>query len=257
MRANSLLDYQNRFHTGHENAPYVENLIGNTPLLRIECFMRQFPRVQMLAKAEWFNPGGSVKVRAAARIVAEAFRAGRLGPGEAQKITLDLAAQQSTEVTDSIRRAFRLPAGAPGMFMFDIAGQMVARYVDTQKSLLDLIVEQSSAMLETTRDRGDSGSRIAGNMANALQDSVDRAVTAQMMMLDLAAQQTREVTEAVKQQTGISGTPAAAAADSVQMGMDILVDAQTKSPNCHDEGEDYIHNHARRDDSHPLGDAFR
>jgi cysteine synthase B len=57
--------------------------IGNTPLLRIECFMRQFPRVQMLAKAEWFNPGGSVKDRAAARIVAEAFRAGRLGPGEA------------------------------------------------------------------------------------------------------------------------------------------------------------------------------
>lgn len=56
--------------------------IGNTPLLRIECFMRQFPRVQMLAKAEWFNPGGSVKDRAAARIVAEAFRAGRLGPGE-------------------------------------------------------------------------------------------------------------------------------------------------------------------------------
>lgn len=159
-------------------------------------------------------------------LITALFHKGLERMAQAQKITLDLAAQQSAEVTGAIRHAFRMPAGAPGMFVFDIAGQMVGRYVETQKSLLDLMVEQSSAMVATTRDRGDSGSRIAGNLANALQQSVDRAVTAQKMMLDLAAQQTREVTEAVKQQTGISGTPAAAAADSVQMGMDILVDAQ-------------------------------
>ena len=57
--------------------------IGNTPLVRIERVARVPAGVQILAKAEWFNPGGSVKDRAAARIVAEAERAGRLRPGVA------------------------------------------------------------------------------------------------------------------------------------------------------------------------------
>ena len=60
--------------------------IGNTPLLSFEALTRHFPRVQLLGKAEWYNPGGSVKDRAAARIVAEARRAGKLAPG---KILLD------------------------------------------------------------------------------------------------------------------------------------------------------------------------
>ena len=41
--------------------------IGNTPLLRLERASSQFPNVEIYAKAEWFNPGGSVKDRAAAR----------------------------------------------------------------------------------------------------------------------------------------------------------------------------------------------
>jgi len=55
--------------------------IGNTPLLRPERVTRDLPGVEILAKAEWFNPGGSVKDRAAAAIVAEAERSGRLRPG--------------------------------------------------------------------------------------------------------------------------------------------------------------------------------
>src|SRR6185369_17020711 len=56
--------------------------IGNTPLLRLERIARDFPNIQLLGKAEWLNPGGSVKDRAASRIVAEARAAGRLGPGK-------------------------------------------------------------------------------------------------------------------------------------------------------------------------------
>jgi S-sulfo-L-cysteine synthase (O-acetyl-L-serine-dependent) len=56
--------------------------IGNTPLLRLERIAREFPNIQLLGKAEWLNPGGSVKDRAASRIVAEARAAGRLGPGK-------------------------------------------------------------------------------------------------------------------------------------------------------------------------------
>ena len=60
--------------------------VGNTPLLRLERVARDLPNIQLLGKAEWMNPGGSVKDRAASNIVAEARPAGRLGPG---RILLD------------------------------------------------------------------------------------------------------------------------------------------------------------------------
>ena len=52
--------------------PGITKLIGNTPLLRIRMFEREFPRVEVYAKAEWFNPGGSVKDRAALSMIEDA-----------------------------------------------------------------------------------------------------------------------------------------------------------------------------------------
>ena len=60
--------------------------IGNTPLLRLEHACRAFPNVEFCAKAEWFNPGGSVKDRAAQRMIREGERKGELRPG---KVILD------------------------------------------------------------------------------------------------------------------------------------------------------------------------
>jgi len=56
--------------------------IGNTPLLRLEALTRDLPGVALLGKAEWYNPGGSVKDRAAANIIAEGRRSGHLRPGK-------------------------------------------------------------------------------------------------------------------------------------------------------------------------------
>jgi len=56
--------------------------IGNTPLLRFQRVSRNSKGIEVLAKAEWVNPGGSVKDRAAASIVADAQRTGNLGPGK-------------------------------------------------------------------------------------------------------------------------------------------------------------------------------
>src|SRR5436309_15697584 len=53
-------------------------LIGNTPLLRVRLFKRAFPRVEVYAKAEWFNPGGSVKDRAALSMIEDGERRGAL-----------------------------------------------------------------------------------------------------------------------------------------------------------------------------------
>ena len=56
--------------------------IGNTPLLRFERVTADLPHAEIYAKAEWTNPGGSVKDRAAAGIVEEAFRTGKLNGGK-------------------------------------------------------------------------------------------------------------------------------------------------------------------------------
>jgi S-sulfo-L-cysteine synthase (O-acetyl-L-serine-dependent) len=57
-------------------------LIGNTPLLRLERLTRDLPGIEVLGKAEWYNPGGSVKDRAASNIVAQARASGKFGPGQ-------------------------------------------------------------------------------------------------------------------------------------------------------------------------------
>jgi cysteine synthase B len=52
--------------------------IGNTPLVRLDELTRDMPGIQILGKAEWANPGGSVKDRAASAIVMDGMRRGVL-----------------------------------------------------------------------------------------------------------------------------------------------------------------------------------
>jgi cysteine synthase B len=62
-------------------AETIIGLIGNTPLLRIRMFESEFPQLEVYAKAEWFNPGGSVKDRAALAMIEDAERSGALDGG--------------------------------------------------------------------------------------------------------------------------------------------------------------------------------
>src|SRR5207237_1651200 len=64
----------------------VLDMIGRTPLVRLHQFERQHPGVELYAKAEWQNPGGSVKDRAATRMILDGQASGALTPG---KVILD------------------------------------------------------------------------------------------------------------------------------------------------------------------------
>src|ERR1700747_1823814 len=59
-------------------SPGITKLVGNTPLLRVRLFEREFPGLEVYAKAEWFNPGGSVKDRAALAMIEDGERRGAL-----------------------------------------------------------------------------------------------------------------------------------------------------------------------------------
>jgi cysteine synthase B len=69
----------------HDRYPAL-NLIGNTRMVEILCFKREFPEVRVYAKAEYTNPGGSLKDRPVRRMLLEALMAGEIGNG---RIVLD------------------------------------------------------------------------------------------------------------------------------------------------------------------------
>jgi cysteine synthase B len=71
-------------HTPTQNVLGTRSLarIGNTPLLRLERIACDLPGIQILGKAEWLNPGGSVKDRAASNIVSQARASGKFAAGK-------------------------------------------------------------------------------------------------------------------------------------------------------------------------------
>ncbi len=69
--------------TARPEARSLEQLVGNTPLITFRHITRHLPdTVTLYAKAEWYNPGGSIKDRAALNIIRQAEASGDLRPGK-------------------------------------------------------------------------------------------------------------------------------------------------------------------------------
>jgi len=85
---------------------FVTEQIGNTPLLQLTRIVKLRPDVQLLAKAEWFNPGGSVKDRAALFIVEDAMARGQLSHG---KVLIDSTSGNTGIAYAMIGAAKRIP----------------------------------------------------------------------------------------------------------------------------------------------------
>lgn len=81
MNTNNLTDYQNHFAATPVSTSYVENLIGNTPLLAIH-FHFHGKRRTIFAKAEHLNLSGSIKDRMALHIISSAYRDGTIKKGD-------------------------------------------------------------------------------------------------------------------------------------------------------------------------------
>ncbi len=90
-----------------KRAESVLDLIGDTPLLEIRNLAEGLPaRVRIFAKLEGFNPGGSVKDRAALRMVQEGIRTGNLRP---DKTILDSSSGNTGIALAMIGRVFGYP----------------------------------------------------------------------------------------------------------------------------------------------------
>jgi S-sulfo-L-cysteine synthase (O-acetyl-L-serine-dependent) len=81
MNPFASIPLDDRYREFHERYPAL-NLIGNTRMVEILCFKEEFPEVRVYAKAEYANPGGSLKDRPVRRMLLEAFISGRIGKGQ-------------------------------------------------------------------------------------------------------------------------------------------------------------------------------
>ena len=84
----------------------VVDLVGNTPLVRLRGFEKGLRGVELYAKLEGKNPGGSVKDRPAARMIAEGERSGALRPG---KTILDATSGNTGIAYAMLAAAQRIP----------------------------------------------------------------------------------------------------------------------------------------------------
>ena len=77
------------------------------------------------------------------------------------------------------------------MFRFDLIGQTFERFVETEKSAIDLAVEQSHAVVGLAKERGTSASKVAAGVTSLFKQSVEHSVAAQKKALDFMRSSTK------------------------------------------------------------------
>jgi hypothetical protein len=154
--------------------------------------------------------------------VAALYKKGSERVVEVSKSSMDSAVQQSSEILVSYKKASPVIVS----FLFDLTSHAVEGYATLQKGLLDLTVEQSSAVIEASQEYSSDPSKAKDVFTGLFLKSVDRAVAAQTSILNFAAKQTKTASDMVKQQSGVAGTAVESLTDSVQQGVDSAIAAQ-------------------------------
>ena len=70
------------------------------------------------------------------------------------------------ELIEACKKAVRFIPEAPGLFLFDLIGQTFERFVETEKSAIDLAVEQSHTVVGLAKERGTSASKVAAGVTS-------------------------------------------------------------------------------------------
>src|ERR671922_2304849 len=126
----------------------VFDLIGRTPLVRLRRFERETPGIELYAKAEWQNPGGSVKDRAAARMILDGEASGALTP---EKTILD-ATSGNTGIAYAMvgaARGYRVKLCVPENASPE--RKMILRALGTELVLTDALDGTDGAIREARR----------------------------------------------------------------------------------------------------------
>ena len=107
---------------------------------------------------------------------------------ELQKKSLEAALQQNAEAIATYKK------GAQAVTMpnvFELAGKALESYIEAQKSVIDQIVQQTTALVESTKGSGVSAQKVAETFTKNIEQSIERTVEVQKKALELAVQQAK------------------------------------------------------------------
>jgi hypothetical protein len=143
-----------------------------------------------------------------------------------QKKTLDIGAEQTGEWIGAWKKTLSYFPVTTLPFFFDVAGQALQTAIETQKSAIDMVVEQTHAANGIAKVRGEAYSKIADGVTASIQKSVERSMEAQKTILEFASEQNTAVCESTKKQFGTAAGPAAVIVDTFQRGAHAVIEAQ-------------------------------
>lgn len=135
-----------------------------------------------------------------------------------QKKILDVAAEQTTEVLAAWKKVVNVIPNAPGLFLFDLFEQSVEQAIETEKGMIDLVVEHSRSLSGDT-----STAKAVDTMTSLAEQSVERAVSLQKKTLDTYAEHGKRAYEMAKKQFRFGSFPGT---EAFEAGLDALIETQ-------------------------------
>jgi hypothetical protein len=137
---------------------------------------------------------------------------------EASQTSLDLAAQQNADILAAVRKALKNVPMAD-LTPLEVAGAAFEGFVNIQKTLLDMTMEQSNAVVEAIEASGGDVSKASEEFSKLFRATLDRSSAAQNMVAEYATRQAKDLSENKYKTPNV-------AAEAVQRAMDDALAAQ-------------------------------
>lgn len=141
-----------------------------------------------------------------------------------QKRSIDVAMQQNKEVIGLWKQVAEKLPWAPQLKGLDEAAGRLEHFAGTQKSAIDLMVENTRAFVEMVKERTAAAEKTTDSVLNFAQESFDRTIETQKKAADAALAETKSAFENARAHLEFPG--GAAVAESIQRGVDAIVEAQ-------------------------------
>jgi hypothetical protein len=112
---------------------------------------------------------------------------------ELQKKSLEAALQQNAEAIATYKKGAAAASSNLSNIpnVFDLAGKALESYIEAQKSVIDQLVQQTTALVESTKGSSVSAQKVAETFTKNIEQSIERTVEVQKKALELAVQQAK------------------------------------------------------------------
>ena len=106
-----------------------------------------------------------------------------------QKKSLEAALQQNAEAIATYKKSAQAVTTLPNVF--ELAGKAIENYIEAQKNVIDQIVSQTTALVESAKGSGTTAQKAAETFTKNIEQSIERTVEVQKKAMELAVQQAK------------------------------------------------------------------